>query len=433
MSGLRELFEEAANSSAPPSRLTAEQVYAAGRRRRRRRSALAGGAAAATCFAAVAVIALLAPEASQVVARKPSAGGTASDAQRMPGPGLLPEAGERIQWAGAADAQHLYLMLSTLSSCAAPPCAKTIMQVVGSDDGGHTWSNRGAPINVASVAVLGADQLVATVLVEAPKPNTQTLQVSVDGGRSWQPTGGAPAVAAVPAGSAAVCWPDKDGARQAEAPGCALYALDPVSRRLARLSAQPPLTVTDDLRIEASAGRLWAPGIDPATNRPAIAVSADAGRNWSTHVFADAPGCAVDGCPPPSLATGTGGTAYAVVSGDRARAVYRHSAGQAGGWQRVAAADRVPFERADTSSFVTADGTHVLCHVAASRAQGVAGCRFWALGDAYQPVQLDGLPDTVYLIRRTADGLFYTYSYTDNVLYGSRSGWLWSPLTRKGQ
>jgi hypothetical protein len=429
MTRLRELFEEAANLPAPPSWSTADEVYAAGRRRRRRRSA----AAVASCAVLAVVVALVTAGVAQMITREPFGGEAATADARLPGPGTLPHVGERIQWAGAADAQHLYLGLSTSSSCTAAPCAKTVLQLVGSGDGGRTWSDRGAPINVASVAVLGNNRLVAAVLAGTPGSSTRTLQVSTDGGRSWQPTGRGSPVLAVPAGSVAVCWPDGDGSRQAESLGCAVQALDPVSRRLARLMAQPPLTFDEDLLIEESAGKLWVPGVDPATGRPGVAASANGGRTWSTRVFADAPACAAESCTAPLVATGAGGAAYAVVTGERAQAVYRHSSGLgADGWQRLTGAGRVPYERPGGAfSFVTADGTHVLGQIAAQRGNGVDDYRFWAnRSDAYEPVELDGLPATVYAIRRTTDGWFYTHSYTDGVLYGSDDGWHWSPLTR---
>jgi hypothetical protein len=355
----------------------------------------------------------------------------------MPSPGLLPHPGERIQWAGAADAQHLYLAMSTLSKCPAAPCAKTIWQLVGSDDGGRTWSDRGAPMNIANVAVLGTDRLMAAVLTGTPSPGMRKLHTSTDGGRSWHPTERAPAVAAVPTGSAAVCWPDRDAAPTAETWGCALHALDPVSHRLARLTAQPPLALGDNLLVEESGGRFWVPGIDRATGRPAVAVSANAGRTWSAQVFADAPACPAEGCLWPTLAMGAGGTTYAVSTGERDRAVYRLSAGRSpnGGWQRISEADRVPYEWPGTGgeSFVAADGTHLLGQLVPPRGRDGAGYRFWAArgGGTYEPVELDGLPAAVYPIQRSADGWFYTHGGADDLLYGSSDGWHWSPVTRR--
>jgi hypothetical protein len=430
MTELRELFGEAANSASPPSRLVADEVYAAGRRRRRR-SVLAAGAAAVATGVVVAIAAIATTGAAQVVTREPSVGGAASTSQQA-SPGVLPHSGERIQWAGAADAQHLYVTMSTQASCTQAPCAKSVVQLVGSADGGRTWTDRGAPINAVQFGVLGPDALTAAVLPAQPGTGSLTPQTSTDGGRTWHTPERGPAVGAVPTGSVAVCSSDPDAAPKAGTP-CTLHALDPVAHRIAPLTSQPPLTPTDELLVEQSAGQLWAPGTDPATGRPAVAVSADAGRTWATQVFADAPTCLAEGCRPPYVATG-GRAVYVVIVGAQHHAAYRYSA-DGGRWQRVPGADSVPEDRltGGVQSFVTADGTHVLLEVVTKRGQGVDGFRFWAArgaSAAYQPVELEGLPATVYPIRRTPVGWYFTHSYTDNAIYGSTDGWHWSPVAR---
>ncbi|MEH1164653.1 sialidase family protein [Micromonospora sp. CPCC 205539] len=426
MTELRELFEEAVNS-APPSRLLADEVYAAGRRhRRRRRWAIANGAAAVV----IAVAAGTGIAAS--VAEGPTVTGETGSNQQQPSPGVLPHSGEQVQSVRAADARHLYLTMSTRLNCSKERCAKSVLQLVGSDDGGRTWTDRGGPINTAGVEVLGPDRLLAIIVSDTTDAGARTLQTSTDGGRSWRPLDRAPAVAAVATGSRAVCWRDSG---QVTSP-CTVYAIDPVSHRIAPLVTQPPLRLEDDLLLGESSGRLWASGVDPA-GRPAAAVSHDAGRTWSTTVFADPPACSPEGCVAQDLAVGDGPTGYAVIVGTQSRAVYRYveNNGQDGGdWQRVPGADSVPADRLTSGrqSFVTSDGAHVLLQVVAMPGQDLDGYRYWAArpGGAYQPAELDGLPATSYPVRRTQDGWFYAHDYTDGALYGSTDGRHWSSVAR---
>lgn len=428
MTEWRDLFAEA-TESAPPSRLVADEVYAAGRQRRRRRAVVANAAVAvALAMAAGTGIAAM-------VRSEPTVRGESGTGGEKSLPGVLPYPGGLVQMVRAADARHLYVLVSTQSSCAKQPCDKSSMQLVGSDDGGRTWSDRGGPIRVIGFEVLKADRLLAVEPSGPSDTKEWELRTSTDGGRTWHTTERAPAVAAVSSGSTALCWPESGGV--AGSP-CIVHALDPTSRRIAPLTNQPPLTLSTELLIGESGGRLWASGVDQATGRPAVAVSRDAGRTWSTKVFVDAPACSSEGCQPPYLTTGDGPTAYAVVVRVRHRAVYRYveNAGRDGGdWQRDTGVDKVPVDHlvGGAQSFVAADGTHVLSQVVPYPDRDIEGYRWWVArpnGGTYQPVELPGLPATVFPIRRTPDGWFYAHSYPDGVLYGSTDGWRWSPVAR---
>lgn len=421
MTGLREFFEEAVDSPSPPSRLLADEVYAMGRRRRRRRLATAT-AASATAVATVAAVAvnLLAP--AEPVEPPPVAG------RSTPAGGVDPHAGQPTSWAGATDANHLYQAFST---CTGPPC-KSRVQLTGSDDGGRTWSDRGAPMDVLQLAVLGAEALIAVVPPGQPSAAVAVL-TSTDGARTWAAAQPTAAVDGVPDGSSVICLP------QAGESFCTLRAVNPGSHQIAPLAAQPPLKMyPTDLGIEESGGRLWVGGVDPATGRPAVAASADSGRTWSRHVFADAPPCPPQGCESPSLAVGDGTTAYAVTVGDSTRVIYRGTAGAGpggAGWQRLTGPEQIPSEPGHglgLGSFVAADGTHVVYQLVDAPNGRSDVYRFWAAraGGAYQPVELTGLPDQAGPIRRTPDGWFYALSH-NGALYGSTDGWHWSPLTRR--
>lgn len=411
MTGLRELFEDAADSSPRPSRLTAEEVYDAGRRRHRRRlTAATAAGASALAVVAVAAVHLLSP--TPLTGDRPPVAGRATTTGE---PGPMPAG--RVAWAGAADRDHLYL---ALSSCSSGPCDKQAVVVVGSTDGGRTWRQRGEPIPAGPLAVVGPDVLIAATT--AGRAGTErNLLSSRDGGRTWTTAPSVAPIEAVPDGGAAICW-----SPQAAEP-CVLRAVDPATGAVGLLAAQPKLAMQpDEPRIEESAGRLRVVGTDPATGRPAVSTSADAGRTWSTHVFTDAPACLKPQCVPLLLAVTGTATTYAVTAVGHDRAVYR-SDDTGTRWQRLAAA--AP-PGAPANTFVTADGTHVLSQLVNGRGMDVR--RYWAFrgGDAYQEVELDGLPTSAGPVRRTPDGWFYAPD-PGGALYGSTDGWHWSPVTRR--
>ncbi|MFG2056388.1 hypothetical protein ACGFI9_20430 [Micromonospora sp. NPDC048930] len=411
MRDLRELFEDAVDPAPPPNRLTAAEVYDAGRRRHHRRLT-AAAAAGATALAVAAVAVHVLSPAPLTGDRPPVAGRATTTGETGPIPAGL------IVWAGAADRDHLYL---ALSSCRpGPPCQKQDLVVVGSTDGGRTWHGRGEPVPAGPMTVVGPDTLVAAPITGAAGTEQQLLS-SRDGGRTWVPAPAGAPVEAVPDGDAVICW-----SPQAAEP-CVLYAVDPATGAVGPLANQPKLAMRrDELRIDEAAGRLQVTGTDSATGRPAVSTSTDAGRTWFTHVFTDAPPCAKPQCVPLLLAVAGTATAYAVTAVGPDRIVYRSDdAGTR--WQRLTAV--VP-PGAVANTFVTADGSHVLCHLVDGRDADVRRC--WALrgGGAYQAVELDGLPTSAGPVRRAPDGWFYAPD-PGGVLYGSTDGWHWSPLTRR--
>src|SRR5207253_9335973 len=98
-------------------------------------------------------------------------------------------------------------------------------------------------------------------------------------------------------------------------------------------------------------------------DRPVVAVSTDAGMNWSSHTFTDLPS------PGPStynteLASHDGHTVYAVSmtgvgldGGGRAWVHRSTDGGQT--WQLVDSGGTAPWSYGGGSSFVTPDGAHV--------------------------------------------------------------------------
>ncbi|MEO3816313.1 hypothetical protein [Plantactinospora sp. B24E8] len=427
MTGIREMFEDAAEQP-PPTRLLADEVYGAGRRRwRRRRAVLAGGGAAVATSLALVIAALVLPGgAGTPVAGDPSPGTTAAgDRGVLPGDGI-------VQWVGAADVRHSYAALSTCSP-ERQPCRKTVWQLVGSDDGGRNWTVRGAPVDVAALAVVGPDVLIAETLNPAT-PGAPTLMSSRDGGRSWQAPQAGPEVSTAPPGHPVLCRPvpgtDSQSSVAPALRSCGLYAFDPASNRLSPLANRPSLVLGNLLVVPGASGRLWAPGLDQATGRPAVAISGDGGRTWSSHVFTDGPACGTDGCVAPKVTPGPGTDGYAVISTFSEQAVHRYTA--ATGWRRATGVDALPLADSDLGSFVTADGSHVLYQGSGRDGSG-GGYRFWAARggvSGYRPVELDGLPSLADPVGRTVDGLYYARDPATGI-HGSTDGWHWFPLSRR--
>lgn len=480
MSGLGDMFEETI-CTPPPSRLRADQVYAAGRRRRRWR--MAAGASALTVAAATAGVVgvtTLTAAGPGSDPNRPPATGIAASGHATPDKQLEPR--QIIQWSGAADRDHLYL---SHFACLGGDCgqSKSTVRLMGSDDGGRSWTQRSRAINVINLTVLGPDTLLAAARTDAPNrpgqrnssgqqdgPGQQdvsgqadgstgpaadgpaggtggetpyALHVSTDGGRTWSAALRPPPVSRVPPGGAIICWSERETASF-----CSPYVFDPANRTLAPLAAQPVAIMgqvgdllarlPDSPRAQAP---LWLAGTDLVTGRPTTAVSTDRGRTWSLRELPGLPRCPATGCTPPELASGDERTVYAVANTLKQRLVYRSS--DAAGWQRVPGADAVPYggPASIATSHVTADGRHVLCELVSGERNGFTGagtvddldrCRFWmapAGGGAYRPTELAGLPTTVYPIRRAPNGWYYTHSYGTNGLYGSTDGRRWTPLS----
>jgi hypothetical protein len=404
---LRDMFEDLAGSAAPPTRMAAEATFAEGRRRWRRRRAV-------TAAAVTMVAALTAGGLGVATAGLPTASGpvapAASDHGGLPRQGIL-------QWMGAADARHVY---AAYTACPDGSCPKWIVRLFGSDDGGRTWTGRDDRVSLIGLEVLAADVLVSA----GPAPAAPNL--STDGGRTWRTA----TFVDTPRGAG-------DGVlycaqRKPEA-ACEVTVLDPAAGTYARLASPSAVTgipsgVVETVGGAAWVGGTWVGGTDQG--RPAVAVTTDAGRTWSTHAFKDPPGCVEPRCTT-EVATVDGRTVYVVVTDgvDRRRTVYRGEAG--GQWERLDGAEKVPYSDFGGTSFVLPDGTHVMPQVVSDRPR-LDRIRFWAGRDGtYRPIELEGLPDTVHPIRRAPDGWYYTHTYGEAGLYGSADGRHWSPIGQR--
>ncbi|MFC4042550.1 hypothetical protein ACFO1B_29330 [Dactylosporangium siamense] len=336
---MREQLDEIA-AAAPPSRLSADAVYAAAFRRRHRRVAawVGGGVVAGALAVSLAAGALGLPPATPMQA---------------------PRGDGRIFAVAAADAEHLY---AEVGNCG----GGCTLDLVGSDDGGRSWTVRTRNLTGdLSAPAPGSLLRMVETGTEGPLP-LHVPWVSRDGGRSWaEVRAGGGAVAEVAAGG----WLQCASPRGINDP-CTLIAVDPVNARSAPLAGPPDLFLDEPVDVPV-AGGFWVTGRDRGGQRPAVAVSRDRGRTWSTHVFtATETGDAdLDMLRFMGAASTDGVNGYTIMTAADPKGaatagvqalVFR--TGDAGNtWQRVHPTQTLPRRYyIGGDSYVAADGSHVV-------------------------------------------------------------------------
>lgn len=397
-------------------------------RRKRRRRAVASSAAAV-----VAVLVVTSLGYAATADRRGSA--------QVAHPATSPAAEDgwpRVTSVVATGPAKLYLVREQCRECGP--------ELFASHDAGATWQSRPVPPapvggidpRISSITALGDGILTwqdARIVTReelqgspsmtpagkaggkrGPVPN-KLLWITVDGGKTWRRPGVDPQpVAAVPAGTGPV-----DCGLVGPVSPCLLYAVNPVSGRFAPLATQPSGIAIEwgDTRALIG-GRLWVPGLDPVTRKPAVASSPDGGRTWRTHVFTDAVAGVADdegtiaGMYQPTVAAGKNGTAYVVTYRDEVhKATYRTTDGGAT-WKAGAAVPEMA-----GAGLVTADGVHVI-----TTGEGSLASRD---GGAYEPVTLPGY-FTGAQLRDTnpsqqAVGRYLALETLDLLL--SDDGWTW--------
>ncbi|MFC7547957.1 hypothetical protein [Plantactinospora sp. GCM10030261] len=419
MTQLRDLLEDLVREPGPVHGVEAEDLYAAGRRRHRHQRTVTAAVAVAVTVAVTATAAARWDGGRNPENPAPPAG----DATVSPDIPVGPR--EDLQGIIGVDGTRLY---GWRLHCPAPPCDKRWMRVVGSDDGGRTWTERGRPAPVARLAVLDRDTLLAA---PADADSHTSLLTSVDGGRSWEPVPVRPAVREVPAGAAVTCLANTGTGTGT----CRLAAVGPAAGGLAALATAPPLKLTTNgLAVsfpDAEDGFLRVSGADPGSGRPAVAVSADRGRTWSTRVFTEPADCLPGGCDWRSMATGSGSTGYLVIDtlARQRPVVYRAEPGD--NWRRLDT-DAIPLGESGGADpgWMTAEGRHVWCEQAPVPAGDGDGCRFWAVGPGerrYRQASPPGLPGRANPVRRGVDGSYHTTDRRTGLSYTSADGWTWTP------
>ncbi|GAB2586809.1 hypothetical protein Aab01nite_51080 [Paractinoplanes abujensis] len=292
------------------------------------------------------------------------------------------EAGWSRVTTAAATGRDLYSVVVDCAGCGS--------QLWVSSDGGNAWQRRTEPPEPEDAG----DPRMATLTPLAPgilawsdgrvipfdeaagaasARDSGRLWTTTNGGMSWQRAEvGTEPLAAVPAGTHPV------DCVLFRVTTCTVGAVDPATGRFAPLAHQPTgITVEPgwgDLITVPADGRLWVPGLDPVTKKPAVAASSDAGRTWRTHVFTD--GVAAEfqnGWAPmkylPRVAAGPGATAYVLIYREDNVAVTQHTSDGGLTWR---AGDTI--RGADEyGGFVAADGSHIVMTgtgFAAARATG---------------------------------------------------------------
>jgi len=421
VTSLRERFDDAAASPAPPSRLSAAEVYAAAWRRRRVRTglvAVAGGFTAVVLVVAVVVGTAGSGRHQETAGPRPS-GSSASPKPSPTGPsGAFVHDGV-VLGATATDGSHLYAIQA---ACPTDQIESCTTDLLGSDDAGQSWTVRSHGIDD-----LGGMSVPApgVLLVGQGKQH-----ISTDGGRTWTAltfSAGARAVQTVAADGWVACVSAKTG-------GCALYAVDPHSGTARRLAHQPAMAVYSVQHVPVGAG-LWVTGSASGTGHAAVAVSLDHGKTWTTHVFGpgepDYP-TTVSGSETALTASLDGTTAYTVVSIsmiDETQArefVYRTDDGGKT-WHRTDPRHTLPWAYHGDESYIAADGTHVVASVAGDPAQWY-GSR--DDGSTYQRpagvTGLTGLQDMREAVRVIAPGVYVAYDTT--AVFRSTDGLHWTRL-----
>jgi len=289
---------------------------------------------------------------------------------------------------------------------AATACAQDCPPLGRTDDGGLTWGP-GAPSPVGG----GLTDLIA-----------------FPGGR-WLIIGDRSYWSSVDGTSWTMVTPPAATTRAAIGPG-ELLRYDPVTGAvtvvspdqgpLGPLAEQPQLTIRSALPPPAADGAWWIGGV--ADGRPAVAVSRDSGRHWSTTSLA-APAGEVD-----TVTIGTLGTeVYAVARGENGelRAVY-HSTDRGGHFTANDLAGAAADHKAP--AVVSGDPVPLLDGRLLLVEQGGAPSSWWVSDDggaSFTPVV--GLP-AVGFIRRTYAGYVAYRLFDDTWMAFSADGSTWQKL-----
>jgi signal transduction histidine kinase len=323
--------------------------------------------------------------------------------------------GGSLIWAGGSGGHHLLRLVQLCSTC-------TTGGLYASTDGGAAWAEIANTPIAGGMQVLGPD----IVMVLSPRSNATTWLappslISFDGGHHWIDAIVGEPIAAAPAGGVAICWP-----LAPEAPGedhtCTLHVADPQTRRIRPLSTPPPMSALVVNRVPPDAG-LWVSGVDRATGRPAVSVSHDRGRTWSTHAFPELDQVTVEQGVAgtaylPEVASADGRVAYLVLFGRERWHAYRTGDGGLTWSATVLAAETVD-SLGGGLSYVTQDNTHMLATFAGGGVNYL-GCPVGAT--VYRSVEGTQLPGYVG-VSMLGGGSYLAYS--DRVLYLSDDGWNW--------
>jgi hypothetical protein len=416
-SGLRLAAEEAARQ--PDFDTVRNRAI---RLRRRRRLTVAGGGAGALALllavAASLTNAFTGPE--HEAAPRPS---TTATIPKIP-PGQ-PLADSYTFLSGMmGDSGHVYVV-------AARTCKFEVdcqVELLASDDAGRTWSSRGplppegqddvfseleplGPLTLSTVG--GGGKQFGTV-----RGGGKQFASSADAGATWRrATVTETPIEVVPAGYAIASV--SVGGRAG-----VLYALDPVRAVLAPLATQPPIVSFWASGSQEAAG-LWVTGWERGTFKPAVSISRDRGRTWTSHVFTELPALpSVNSKTPdwfavPRFASRDGLIGYVSVwQSSASRRIYRTPDGGAR-WRAIEAIGIT-----DGSMYVAADGAFVSKRTTGS-IETSPNLRYQKSvnGEPATPFQPAGLPPSVVGSPKVApDGTVSVFEPATGTMYVSDDG-----------
>lgn len=211
-----------------------------------------------------------------------------------------------------ADADHGFAVTGRCTAAGRDPARRCAYGFRVTADGGRTWATRPAPLPDkaeddwdALITALGPRAVV--VATRSGRWHTR------DAGRTWRQV---PSTPGAPVARAAPTWtldtycdedPTTGGCRRSS-----LVALDPETGVPHPLVTQPrldPASTVTDPPPRATDGSRWIGGTERGTGRPAVAVSRDQGRTWTTRVL-DAPATQLFGV---TVLTVDGTTGYALL------------------------------------------------------------------------------------------------------------------------
>ncbi|MET9514954.1 exo-alpha-sialidase [Streptomyces sp. NPDC002994] len=194
----------------------------------------------------------------------------------------------------AADGSGFALLAKCVQDVERPENGFCRQYVAILDKGASQWRLRKAPLTEKS----GTDGISADLRVLGPgrawmrdwiEEDRHRTWFTADGGRTWQvrDVKRAGEVRSIPKGAAlsTLCGPPTapDGL---ECPKDRLMVMSPDDGRLRQLNANPPLAGRLHPATYAEPdGSWWVSGQDPSSGAPAVAVSRDAGRTWTTSML----------------------------------------------------------------------------------------------------------------------------------------------------
>lgn len=423
MTSLRERFDDAVADPTPPRLPSGDAVFETAWRRRRVRNRLVTAVVGGCTAAAMAAVLVVTTGGDDRAGPVPAVSAAASQSP-SPTPRPTAEANSEpyfrdglVDEAIAMDAGHLFAAQQRCVT--ATNCTKVLY---GSDDGGHTWTERtrGNPYQLVVLApgVLGA---------AFPSGDDATWRFSADGGRSWKDLKAqSGTIPAVPEGGWPACQEDNSGISR-----CVMYGTNPQTGVQQKLATQPPgMIPTGLVRTPAGSG-IWVAGYVQQANRSGVSVSRDGGRTWSTHVFgqgeADYPKDINNQFA--GFATVDGTTAYAVVTAvtnnNQNRTLIYHTTDGGATWQRADPEHTVPWVQHGDASYLAADGTHVMQTSIENPAEWYAG----TTGAYTKPAPMTGLEaidDMRQPVQTAGPGAYLTYDRA--AVYTSADGLHWTRL-----